>query len=586
MKNVLLPFFLFLLLPITAPAQQPGTEALIATVKRLDASGEHSKAIELLKKAIAVSPNNPALHFNYGLLTFQAGDYQEAVSGFRKTSELLPDSATARTLLCRALWKDSQTSEALVQCGRASELDSNDPEPEALLVVIKSDSGIDKDSLISKMESLLEGFPDNNPLLLLAAEFFQKIDVNRSIELFQRLMEKMPLEAEWPARLATIYRIQEKVGEEIEMLRRIIEIKPSNFDARMKLARAYENIGAHPETIETLESALEIDERSSSAHHLMGSTLLKIGRIPEAVEHLRHAVDLAPEDVGIRFEYGRALISYSKYELAVEQFQNLYRSRPNDIAVIGNLGLTLVESARYLEAITILQKADSMDPGNDGITQLLRVARGRYEGLSRLDSLIQEVEKNPKNSRALMDVVMTLAFARRLDEAKPFIEKFWESNPTEKRHYQIVAIALATAGDLENAKRALKASLALEENPGAYFNLADLYKKQGKSKEAIEAFENGFRLFPNAGGFRQKYGDFLFEQARYQESYQQFKKSLEIDSSNIIVIASAGFLAVRLGLLDEAEVYLETLRARDPNTAGRLERCIRWKRFDLQRISN
>lgn len=156
--------------------------------------------------------------------------------------------------------------------------------------------------------------------------------------------------------------------------------------------------------------------------------------------------------------------------------------------------------------------------------------------------------------------------------------------PFEPRFYQYKAAAyyeLAQSisdDELEARSQLLQAEVdtltkALELqplDPECYIGMGKLYAYWAKMgdpsrlEQAVEFYEQAFRLSPNRVIYRNELGWFYFDAGRYEEAIQQLQLSLEIDPEFYATHRNLGLVYLELGEKDKAKEHFETALLLDP----------------------
>lgn len=103
-------------------------DAIFLLVQIETDEGNLSEAIKQAEFASEVAPNDPTVFFRLGLLRYNKGDYQPAVSAFEKAVILDNTYLNARFFLGQAYKKVGRSSDALVQFEILSKIDPNNQE--------------------------------------------------------------------------------------------------------------------------------------------------------------------------------------------------------------------------------------------------------------------------------------------------------------------------------------------------------------------------------------------------------------------------------------------------------------------------
>jgi Tfp pilus assembly protein PilF len=223
-------------------------------------------------------------------------------------------------------------------------------------------------------------------------------------------------------------------------------------------------------------------------------------------------------------------------------------------------------------------EADRMKPGNEIINMFLNVVRSRQQGVAQIEEMKRFAAENPNDLNVRMSLVQILSFARRMNEAQPYIEEILRAKPKDFRFYQALGTVYSTAGNYEKAAEVYRESLKINANdPAAHLGMATIYAKNGQVEEAIKAYDKVFEIKPDSPNIMKLYADFLRDNGKRCEALAMYKRSLTMLPNNSPALFNAGVLSAKLGDVDSAKQYLETLRTVDAKTAKILQRFLSLK---------
>lgn len=104
-------------------------ERMLIQANEAGANANPTKQKEILEKLVAAYPNDERAHFNLGGYYFGQQDYQQAISHYKKATELAPDYSTAFNILGYAYRQNEAYSDAENAFKKYIELIPNDPNP-------------------------------------------------------------------------------------------------------------------------------------------------------------------------------------------------------------------------------------------------------------------------------------------------------------------------------------------------------------------------------------------------------------------------------------------------------------------------
>jgi len=137
------------------------------------ARGMDDEGAKLLKKAMAIEPDNADVHYALGLYLVRKHDYPGALDVLRRAHELMPDNARYAYVYAVALNSSGAPAEAIASLERAHQQHPTDRNILMALVSIARDNG-DFAAALGHARELLTLDPDNAQLRGLVAELERK----------------------------------------------------------------------------------------------------------------------------------------------------------------------------------------------------------------------------------------------------------------------------------------------------------------------------------------------------------------------------------------------------------------------------
>ncbi|MFM7101643.1 MAG: tetratricopeptide repeat protein, partial [Verrucomicrobiota bacterium] len=206
---------------------------------------------------------------------------------------------------------------------------------------------------------------------------------------------------------------QQRFSEADRAFARAVEVRPDLTDARVNRSLTRLAAGHTNDALAGLKAAARGDSNSVPAHQQLGRLLgllrqdgpaaeaydqvarlrpesfaariqaadawQKAGRLDQAAPHLIVALQIDPDHVQTRFRLALQYANAGQNRLAVEQFREVLQRQPQASGAWLNLGLVLLGDQQLPEAVTALEKAVELEPGNAKARDYLRKARALFE---------------------------------------------------------------------------------------------------------------------------------------------------------------------------------------------------------------
>ncbi len=279
--------------------------------------GRHVEALALFDRCIAVAAGFPDAHFNRAMALSGLGRADEALRSYRKVIQLQPGHANARL------------NAGIVLHGLGRENDAI-AEFRAMTVACPQDIR----GFYNLAHCLVKGAPANG--------------------------EPLP---------------GARVDEAIAALGGAQALDPANVDVRLLLADAYALRDEYALAADHLRAALNSAtawsaERRAEVLSTLGEHLRKQGRHDEAIATQRQALAMNPHQHLIQFNLAAALHDAQHTDEAERLYKALIAAKPDFTKAIVNLGDICRVQNRYDEAITLFERALTIEPSMPGYANI------------------------------------------------------------------------------------------------------------------------------------------------------------------------------------------------------------------------
>jgi tetratricopeptide (TPR) repeat protein len=298
-------------------------------------------AENLCENALALAPDDPALHEQLAELDQLSGNLTGAATNAQRAVGLLPSSSEDWSQLGIILAKQQKYENAAAAFRQAFQL--NPEEVWALQNLAQSLNDLGRrDEAIHEYQHALSLKPRFGPAWLGLGQIYEKMG--------------RKAEAEDCYRKALLNRVN-----------RAAELK--------SLARFCESRGWTEAAATNYEDAIKLDPSDAGLYLSAGKNLAALGHHEEAEQHYSEAARLSPDSIQAHFLYGMELGRGGKASDAVTQFREAVRIMPNLPEARLNLGISLVDAGNYPEALQEFKKVLEQDPTNAMALQYAQALR-------------------------------------------------------------------------------------------------------------------------------------------------------------------------------------------------------------------
>jgi tetratricopeptide (TPR) repeat protein len=113
---------------------------------------------------------------------------------------------------------------------------------------------------------------------------------------------------------------------------------------------------------QSLDKLLSTSPNSARGHQVAGQNYFDIKMFPEAQKEYTQALALRPDLPGLRLELGQVYAASSEWDKAEEQFRKETKLQPGNAEAAYRLGDALLQQGKMKEALEELKRSDSLHP--------------------------------------------------------------------------------------------------------------------------------------------------------------------------------------------------------------------------------
>jgi|HubBroStandDraft_1064217.scaffolds.fasta_scaffold29395_2 tetratricopeptide (TPR) repeat protein len=318
--------------------------------------------------------------------------------------------------------------------------------------------------------------PDPEQLLNSAIEAQQHGDYQTAIRDYRKLLELRPNTVEAKVNLgAALVHVGDFDGA-IAMYKSALPSMSQKNGVLRDLALAYYKKGDFQNANEQFEALHTAQPNDIRITILLGDTDVRLGKPATAVTLLEPLENTNSHNLDFEYAYGFALIKAGKRRDGVERIEKVAKSGNSADSYL-LAGSTRLDLNDFEAARTDLEAALRLDPKLPDIYTLLGTARDKTGDTANAETAFREaLKRNPDDFNANLYLGAILYKRRALDEAKPYLNRALQLNPTSSMARYESAMLESTAGQYEAAAQALEK--LVKDDPNwlePHVELASLY---------------------------------------------------------------------------------------------------------------
>jgi tetratricopeptide (TPR) repeat protein len=531
--------------------------------------------------------------------TSKAEYASQAIDFYKKAYALDPKSPVIGERLAEMYWKAQRTRDAVAE---AQEILRRHPED------------VPTRRLLARI--YLRSLGD------LSAGAGQSEIAGKAIEQYKEIYRLDPSDTESALWLARLHRLRNEHDQAQIVLRGILKDDPENEQAVEQLTQLLLDEGKSDEAVALLEGmnsrtpsatlldllgdaytqtkdlskaeqayrkAVDLDPSELSHLRGLGQTLMAEEKFPDALAVYQKLADLMPDDADVYLRIAQIYREMHQLDRAEESLLKARQYAPGSLEVMYNEAMLYQAQGRYDDAITVLSDAITGVKGQSAVLPSRR--RSLAILYQELGQLYKERQNYPaaiftfnelghlgdeEDRRARLLVMDTYRSAKDLPKALQAGKEALAKYPGDSAIRASQALLLADNEQTDEAVKTLLAqSSKLEADRESYLNVAQVYERGKRYKEAEQAAHAAEAL---PGQPRDKavvwalLGSIYERQKFYDRAEQEFKKALAVDPKNAYVLNYYGYMLGDLGQrLDEAESLVQRALQEEPFNGGYLD---------------
>ncbi|MGD9873289.1 MAG: tetratricopeptide repeat protein [Kiritimatiellia bacterium] len=442
-----------------------------------EASRLRGKAIEVLNRAVAISPDDPALLMQLGDMHILTDQLEKAIECYVQVDLLEPDNLQVKRKLALSFAANKQQGKA-----------------------------------IETMQKIAEQLPSNPEVYIFLGNMYENIgDKENAILNYRLTVKEEPDEAEVYLRLALLY-LDNEPAKSIQTLEDGLSANPGSARLTELMAYTYLNQTNYGKAVEYFKEAEKILESAtnlpSALFHMNYAVALQFsGEYESAAERLGKAVEENSDLLGAYMAYMLRQDDEATKDAVEETLQALPARGSTRADVLMYLGLLYNMHEEYREAISQFELAETLHR-ETGVTNGVRPFFYFWYGAS--------CERDGQ-----------------FDRAVKLLEKCIALDPSYADAYNYLAYMWAEKGiHLTKALRYVKTALKSYPENAAYLDtLGWIYFKQGKYAEALEQIEKALSYSPDEAEILDHLGDVYLKLGDKKKAVEAWKRAAELSNN-------------------------------------------------------
>ena len=416
---------------VKADDEEPGRR-LLSLVDFLREEDKPESADKLMRMLAKPYKDSWYAHYAQAILALGAGDSDYAIERVKRALEIRPDDPKPHTIFARALMFSGKSEKAIEYLADIIG-DSPRPDPDARmeLALMYMLVGRDDDALSQVNQVLLENGGRFDALRLMAIINFRAERLDAASDDFEDLLATGNYQMDALYYLGRIADYRQEYERAVRYYREVRYGNNTVFSQRRAsalLAHQLDDVDGAFELLEKFGEAspnYAVDMLVSKAQ-----LLVSLERFDEGLALYDKAVEYRPDDENMMLGRAALLLRMDRVEDAVDVYRVALKRWPDSATTLNALGYTLADRTdRFYEAEKLIRRALKKEPHNaaiiDSMGWVLYKLGKLEEGLEELQRAYSQL----KDSEVAAHIVEVLAELGRHEEARELLESASDRDP-------------------------------------------------------------------------------------------------------------------------------------------------------------
>jgi tetratricopeptide (TPR) repeat protein len=349
--------------------RDPSPRTLEALAQSYDQMRDYKSAVEVLKKAVDVSPDNPRFKRELARALLLSEQFDEALKLYNQIASEDPKDAQTQLRIAEIYRQKREYDKARQALDKARQLDSENLDVRYEEVNLLADQG-KTDEAIKSLKSMLDDMVKKN---------YSASEKGNRLMLLERLSQ--------------LYRSGKKYSEAMEVFKQMSDLDPENNAVKLGRASLLAEMGKVDEGVAEARKIQSGDRAKDRELEIFIAQLYERGKkYPEMAKSLEAAEKLSEspqEKEGVYFMRGAMYEHLKKYDLAEAEFRKVLAIEPDDAKTLNYLGYMFAEAGLKLdEAAKLVSRALELDPQNGAYLDSLGWVYYRQNKLPEAENLL------------------------------------------------------------------------------------------------------------------------------------------------------------------------------------------------------
>lgn len=301
-------------------------------------------------------------------------------------------------------------------------------------------------------------------------------------------------------------------------------------------------LGNNDKALNYFLQCLRIDGSNDAAMYEAAQIFEGNGKYDNALIFMRSAASSKPENIWYQLSLAELFQKNKKYNEAADVYAKLIKQYPERVDLYFELADSFLYGGKNADAIMVYDKISEMI----GVTQEVAIQKQKlYLKMGKLDKAVAEIQKlidtNPDEIRyysLLVEMYQANNMNEKVLETLKKMESVDPNSPylllSKADYYRSIGEKEKSFSEIKNAFQSTK--LDFDTKMGILSSYYIILQRYPELKEqALQLNQILVETHPEESRAFAVYGEFLYQDKKYEEAKVQYQKSLQLDKSSFMV---------------------------------------------------
>jgi len=351
--------------------------------------GRIREALTTFRKGTEVEPENGFLWNALGDAALALSHDLEALQAYQQAVRFIP-TAELQLKLAKVEENLGHLEEARRAAGKALELEPENRDASKMMIRLLMDLSRFEEAL-SLLNKLLNQSPRDPDLLRLLGLIYKNTNrYNQALQAYEKAIALNPKDGRALVELGELHEKQNEIELAMVHLSKALETDPSNPETYTKLAELSLKRNEENKALDFYEKAAELNPNNASLHKNLGKLHLKKEDLEKATLQFEWTLALDPSDSEAHGRLGQIYYKKDQVQQSIREYKTAIQLEPYNPEFHENLGMVYFAEEDFEQAVGEMEQALTLDPANVDYRKALGVI---YESKGKLDLARKEYQK-------------------------------------------------------------------------------------------------------------------------------------------------------------------------------------------------